>query len=133
MSEASQLAPEEIFDKKSRDIKGDGEKTDTDRKHERRQKKIKKKFAAKDKERKDKLKVQSGKVDKSSKKEAIAQLKKGVRNTIVNEKNSAKSVKSSSEFFNRLQTEIKDGISKLKNKSKTKESKTKKTVQFLKL
>ncbi|XP_012558082.1 U3 small nucleolar ribonucleoprotein protein MPP10 isoform X1 [Hydra vulgaris] len=134
MSEASQLAPEEIFDKKTRDIKGEGEKSETDRKHERRQKKIKKKFAVKEKERKEKLKVQSGKIDKSSsKKAAVAQLKKGVRNTIVNEKNSDKSIKSSSDFFNRLQTEVKDDLSKFKRKPNTTQSKLKKRVQFLKL
>ena len=107
-TEASQLAPEEIYDKKKEDVKGATEKTDGERKHERRQKKIKKKFAAKERERKEKIKVNSGKVSKSSNKQAINQLKKGTRNTIVNEKHSSeKGVKSSNVFFNKLQDEVK--------------------------
>jgi len=132
MTESSQLAPEEIFDKKKGDVKGSTEKTETDRKHERREKKTKKKFAVKEKDRKEKLKIKAGKVVKSSKKKAMDQLKKGTRNTIVNEKTtSSKTVKSSSEFFNRLQDEAKTAINKQKNiVGKENRKKTKTTNAF---
>lgn len=132
MTESSQLAPEEIFDKKKGDVKGSTEKTETDRKHERREKKTKKKFAVKEKDRKEKLKIKAGKVVKSSKKKAIDQLKKGTRNTIVNEKTtSSKTVKSSNEFFNRLQDEAKSAINKQKNiVGKENRKKTKTTNAF---
>ena len=89
VAESTQMAPEEIYDKARSDVKGSSEKSVSDKKHERRQKKIKKKFAVKEKERKEKLKLKSGKVVKTSKKKVIDQLKKNSRNTIVNSKSAA--------------------------------------------
>lgn len=134
MSEASQLAPEEVFEKKKAELVGDEEKTTQGRKRERRQKKIKKKFASKEKERKEKLKAQkAGKVAKSETKQAMDSLKKGVRNTIVNSSKSdaEKNIKSSNEFFNKLQNEVKNNISKVNMKPNKK--KKLKTAESLKL
>ncbi|XP_057301568.1 U3 small nucleolar ribonucleoprotein protein MPP10-like [Hydractinia symbiolongicarpus] len=135
MTTATQLAPEELYDKKKGDVKGDGEKTAEDRKRERRQKKIKKKFASKEKEKKEKLKAKSGNIAKSSTKTAIDMLKKGTRNTIVSEKNAAvKSVKSSNEFFTRLQDEAKKNITKQKSSANNiKIKKKKKSAEAFKL
>jgi len=135
MSDASQLAPEEVFEKKKGELVNDAEKTNGDRKRNRRQKKIKKKFSAKERERKEKLKGQkAGKIAKSERKQAMDSLKKGVRNTILNSnKIDAKSnIKSSNEFFNKLQNEVKSNISKENMKSKTSTKKTK-SAEFLKL
>ena len=134
MTDASQLAPEEVFEKKKGELVGAEEKTDEDRKRERRQKKIKKKFAVKAKEKKEKLKGQkSGKIAKSVGKQAIDSLKKNVRNTIVNgNRSSQKNVQSSSQFFNKLQDEVKKNITKESLKGK-KVEKTKKSAEFLKL
>merc|ERR1719318_1860270 len=51
LTDASQLAPEEVHKKK--EVVGDSEKTEEERKRERRKKKIKKKFAAKEREAKE--------------------------------------------------------------------------------
>lgn len=135
MTTATQLAPEELYDKKKGDVKGDVEKTAEDRRRERRQKKIKKKFASKEKEKKEKLKAKSGNIAKSSTKTAIDMLKKGTRNTIVSEKNAAvKSVKSSNEFFTRLQDEAKKNITKQKSSANNRKTKKKKkSAEALKL
>lgn len=126
MSKTSQMAPEEIFEKKKGDVVGATEKTDEDRKRERRQKKIKKKFAVKEREAKEALKAKT--TGKSSKKKAVEQLKKGVRNTIINEKESAsnKAMKSSSQFFSKLQDEVTKNISSHKSKQSDGQRKSKK-------
>ena len=133
VAESMQMAPEEIYDKARGDVKGSSEKSVSDRKHERRQKKIKKKFAAKEKERKEKLKIKSGKVVKTSKKKVIDQLKKNSRNTIVNSKSGAdKNIRASNEFFNRLQDEVRSSI-KIKKTLPKMRTKKLKTTQALKL
>lgn len=135
MTEATQMAPEEIYEKKKGDVVGDGEKTKEDRNRERRTKKIKMKFASKEKERKEEMKAKTD--SKSMKKKAIEQLKKGVRNTIIKEQESskgAKGVKSSSAFFNKLQDEVQHNISKQRNGDGGEAKRKKqKTAQALKL
>lgn len=134
MTTASQLAPEEIYDKKKGDVKAGGEKTESDRKRERRQKKLKERFACKEREREAKVKTRAGKITKSLKKAAVDVLKKGARNTIVSEKNMReKSVKSSSDFFARLQNEAKKNVRDRKLKQKKNNIKKPKTAEFLKL
>lgn len=137
MTSASQMAPEEIFEKKKGERVGEGEKSTEDRKRERRQKKIKKKFASKEKEKKESLKAKS--TGKSSKKKAVEQLKKGMRNTLVSEQNKnggevagGKSFTSSTNFFNKLQDEVTKKISDHKAKSGPTKAKKQKT-QHLKL
>lgn len=133
VAESTQMAPEEIYDKARSDVKGSSEKSVSDKKHERRQKKIKKKFAVKEKERKEKLKLKSGKVVKTSKKKVIGQLKKNSRNTIVNSKSAAdKNIRASNEFFNRLQDEVRSSI-KIKKTIPKPRTKKLKTTQALKL
>jgi len=131
MTDSSQLAPEEVKEKTKGGLVGDEEKEDGDRKRDRRQKKIKKKFAVKEREKKEK----AGKVAKSDRKQAVDTLKKGVRNTIVNSKTSSTDnnpVKGSADFFNKLQDEVKRNISD-KAAVKKKSSKVTKTAQTLKL
>lgn len=133
VAESTQMAPEEIYDKARGDIKGSSEKSASDKKQERRQKKLKKKFAIKEKERKEKLKVKSGKVVKTSKKKVIDQLKKNSRNTIVNSKSSAdKNIRASNEFFDRLQDEVRSSI-KIKTALPKMRTKKLKTTKALKL
>jgi len=131
MTDASQLAPEEILEKKKGELVGEEERTDEDRKRDRRQKKIKKKFAAKAREKKEK----AGKVAKSDRKQAVDALAKGVRNTIVDAKSSKsdKPVKGSNDFFNKLQDEVKGNISKEASKGKKEDVKKRKTAESLKL
>lgn len=134
MTQSSQMAPEEIYEKKRGDVIGDGEKTAEDRKRERRQKKIKKKFAVKERDRKEALKAKTG--VKGTKKKALDQLKKGVRNTIINEKHSddsKKAVKSSNQFFNKLQDEVTKKISAHKSAGSTESKKKKQKTEHLKL
>ena len=135
VNDASQLAPEEIYDKKKGDLVHADEKTDGDRKKERRQKKIRKRASAKEKERKALLKAQkSGKAPKSDHQQAMDTLKKGVRSTIVNkDSNEKKTVKSSNEFFSKLQDEVKKNISKESLKGKKGTMKKTKSAEFLKL
>jgi len=130
-TEASQLAPEEIMEKKKGELVGDEERTEEDRKRDRRQKKIKKKFAAKAREKKEK----AGKVPKSDHKQAIDTLKKGARNTMVDSKSGKadKPVKGSSDFFNKLQDEVKSSISKENSKGQKEAIKKRKSAESLKL
>lgn len=137
MATASQMAPEEIFEKKKGDIVGDDEKTAEDRKRQRRQKKIKKKFAAQEKEKKETLKAKT--TGKTTKKKAVEQLKKGVRNTIVGEQKGSgggsvtKNLTSSTQFFNKLQDEVTKKISDHKSKNSGPSKRKKQKTQHLKL
>ncbi|XP_066925619.1 U3 small nucleolar ribonucleoprotein protein MPP10-like [Clytia hemisphaerica] len=132
MTSASQMAPEEVHEKKKGDVIGEGEKSTEDRKRERRQKKIKKKFAVKEREKKEALKAKT--TGKTSKKKAVEQLKKGVRNTVLTEKSSvsSKGLTSSTQFFNKLQDEVSKKISAHKAKDEGPKRKKQKT-QHLKL
>jgi len=121
-SDAAQLAPEELHEKK-RDLTEESERTSEERKRLRRKKKIKKKFAAKEREKKLQAKADAGDARAmkiTSQKKAVAALQKSSRNTIVGSSSSGVSVatpKSSSDFFNRLQNDVRAEIGKEKRKS----------------
>ena len=137
MTTASQMAPEEIFEKKKGEVLGDDEKTAEDRKRQRRQKKIKKRFAAQEKEKKEAMKVKTS--GKTTKRKAVEQLKKGVRNTLVSEQqqrgegNTTKNLTSSTQFFNKLQDEVTKKISDHKSKNDGPSKRKKQKTQHLKL
>lgn len=114
VSTEARLAPEEIYDKEKGEVKGQGEKTSTDRKRERREKKAKKKEIIKIKEKK--LKQGS----KQSKKAALETVKKNKRSMKIAEaaNESGKTLKSSTAFFNQLQENVGQKLINEKNKQK---------------
>eukprot|EP00112_Aurelia_sp_Birch-Aquarium-sp1_P006456 Seg1713.4 transcript_id=Seg1713.4/GoldUCD/mRNA.D3Y31 product="U3 small nucleolar ribonucleoprotein MPP10" protein_id=Seg1713.4/GoldUCD/D3Y31 len=114
VSTEARLAPEEIYDKEKGEVKGQGEKTATDRKRERREKKAKKKEIIKIKEKK--LKQGS----KQSKKAALETVKKNKRSMKIAEaaNESGKTLKSSTAFFNQLQENVGQQLTNEKNKQK---------------
>jgi len=128
-SNATLLAPDEVVEKKKGELVDNAEKTDTDKKRDRREKKAAKRAAKKERERKEALveKLNPGLGNKYSKEKAMKKLelaeKQGKVVTIKG--GNEKSVKSSVAFFNNLQDEVKSqvqGKSKEKNKKKQQKS-----------
>ncbi|XP_072004120.1 U3 small nucleolar ribonucleoprotein protein MPP10 [Engystomops pustulosus] len=130
VSEAALLAPEEIKEKnKAGDIKTSSEKTATDKKRERRKKKIAKKFKIKEREKRIKLaeqrKAEKGK--KQTKKEVAASIKKLTKEgkaTLLKDEGKDKALKSSQAFFSQLQDQVKlqiKGVKALQKKPKKNE------------
>ncbi|XP_018333330.1 U3 small nucleolar ribonucleoprotein protein MPP10 isoform X2 [Agrilus planipennis] len=126
-SDAALLAPEEVKRKQRGDFKSKEERTATDKKRERRKKKLKQKIHAQEKDKRKALSKQNIKPNKTNKQ------KKGNKNAIksqnvakMNESLSElKSVKSSQAFFDKLQDQIKTQINgKIKGKrsQKTKQN-----------
>ena len=137
-SNSAQLAPEEIHDKQRTEIKGTMEMTDTDRKRERREKKLRKRRIAKEKETRKNLaqKLNPRLEDKYNKQEALEKLKKSGKNTITSETETVTdlSLKSSTAFFTRLQEEAKSDISrKREHKMKGRKSDKKARIEQMKL
>uniref|UniRef100_A0A8C3PZ93 U3 small nucleolar ribonucleoprotein protein MPP10 n=1 Tax=Chrysolophus pictus TaxID=9089 RepID=A0A8C3PZ93_CHRPC len=127
VSDAALLAPEEIKEKnKAGDLKTDAEKTPTDKKRERRKKKLRKRIKLREKEKQQKLlekmKPEQGK--KLSKKAAAAKLKKLTKEgkaSLLKDEGKDKAVKSSQAFFSQLQDQVRMQIkdaNKLKKKQK---------------
>ncbi|MBN3306646.1 MPP10 protein, partial [Amia calva] len=129
VSDATLLAPEEIKEKnKAGDIQGDSEKTATDKKRERRKKKLQKKFRLKEKEKQQKLReeMKSGENRKLSKTEAAESLKKltkGGKATVLKDEGKDKVLRSSQAFFSELQDQVKMQIKGVKNQSAKKKKK----------
>jgi len=128
-SNATLLAPDEVIEKNKGELVDNAEKTDTDKKRDRREKKAAKRAAKKERERKEAIveKLNPGLGNKYSKAKALKTLelaeKQGKVVTIKGGKD--KSVKSSVAFFNTLQDEVKSqvhGKSKEKSKKKKHES-----------
>ncbi|KGL93927.1 U3 small nucleolar ribonucleoprotein MPP10, partial [Charadrius vociferus] len=130
VSDAALLAPEEIKEKnKAGDVKTDAEKTPTDKKRERRKKKLRKRMKLREKEKRQKLleKVKPGQGTKLSKKAAAAKLKRLTKEgkaTLLKDEGKDKVLKSSQAFFSQLQDqvkmEIKDANKLKKNQKKQK-------------
>ncbi|XP_064013531.1 U3 small nucleolar ribonucleoprotein protein MPP10 isoform X2 [Pogoniulus pusillus] len=127
VSDAALLAPEEIKEKnKAGDVKTDAEKTPTDKKRERRKKKLRKRMKLREKEKRQKLlekmKPEQGKI--LSKKAAAAKLKqltKEGKASLLKDEGKDKVLKSSQAFFSQLQDQVRMQIkdaTKLKKKQK---------------
>ncbi|XP_040889170.1 U3 small nucleolar ribonucleoprotein protein MPP10 [Toxotes jaculatrix] len=138
-SNATLLAPEEIKEKnKAGDIMGNGEKTSTDKKRERRHKKKVKRLKIKEKERKQKLKEASktGENKKPSKAEVTENLKKltkGGKATVLKDEGKDKALRSSQAFFSQLQDQVKSQIKSDKGQSSKKKKHKEVSVSKLKL
>ncbi|XP_009468049.1 PREDICTED: U3 small nucleolar ribonucleoprotein protein MPP10 [Nipponia nippon] len=130
VSDAALLAPEEIKEKnKAGDVKTDAEKTATDKKRERRKKKLRKRMKLREKEKRQKLleKMKPEQGTKLSKKAAAAKLKKLTKEgkaSLLKDEGKDKVLKSSQAFFSQLQDQVKMQI-KDANKSEKKEKKQK--------
>lgn len=127
VSDAALLAPEEIKEKnKAGDVKTDAEKTATDKKRERRKKKLRKRIKLKEKEKRQKLleKMKPEQGTKLSKKAAAAKLRKLTKEgkaSLLKDEGKDKAVKSSQAFFSQLQDQVRMQIkdaNKLKKKQK---------------
>ncbi|NWW43097.1 MPP10 protein, partial [Pedionomus torquatus] len=127
VSDAALLAPEEIKEKnKAGDVKTDAEKTPTDKKRERRKKKLRKRMKLREKEKRQKLleKMKPEQGTKLSKKAAAAKLKKLTKEgkaSLLKDEGKDKVLKSSQAFFSQLQDQVKMELkdaSKLKKKQK---------------
>ncbi|XP_035409762.1 U3 small nucleolar ribonucleoprotein protein MPP10 [Cygnus atratus] len=139
VSDAALLAPEEIKEKnKAGDVKTDAEKTSTDKKRERRKKKLRKRIKLREKEKRQKLleKTKPEQGIKLSKKAAAAKLKKLTKEgkaTLLKDEGKDKALKSSQAFFSQLQDQVKMQV-KDANKLKKKQKKQKEvSVHKLKL
>ncbi|KFQ01672.1 U3 small nucleolar ribonucleoprotein MPP10, partial [Leptosomus discolor] len=127
VSDAALLAPEEIKEKnKAGDVKTDAEKTPTDKKRERRKKKLRKRMKQREKEKRQKLleKMKPEQGTKLSKKAAAAKLERLTKQgkaSLLKDEGKDKVLKSSQAFFSQLQDQVKMQIkdtSKLKKKQR---------------
>ncbi|KFO72064.1 U3 small nucleolar ribonucleoprotein MPP10, partial [Cuculus canorus] len=139
VSDAALLAPEEIKEKnKAGDVKADAEKTPTDKKRERRKKKLRKRMKRIEKEKRQKLleKMKPEQGTKLSKKAAEAKLRRLTKEgkaSLLKDEGKDKALKSSQAFFSQLQDQMKMQIKDAdKLKKKQKKQKTL-SVQKLKL
>ncbi|XP_074012709.1 U3 small nucleolar ribonucleoprotein protein MPP10 [Numenius arquata] len=131
VSDAALLAPEEIKEKnKAGDVKTDAEKTPTDKKRERRKKKLRKRMKLREKEKRQKLleKMKPKQGTKLSKKAAAAKLKRLTKEgkaSLLKDEGKDKVLKSSQAFFSQLQDQVKMEVKDAnKLKKKQKEQKT---------
>ncbi|KAM4675427.1 U3 small nucleolar ribonucleoprotein MPP10 [Discoglossus pictus] len=116
VSDAALLAPEEIKEKnKAGDIKTNAEKTETDKKRDRRKMKAMKKLKIKEREKRkllaEKQRAEKGK--KYTKQDAAADLKKITKEgkaTVLKDEGKDKALKSSQAFFSQLQDQVKTQI-----------------------
>ncbi|XP_058011852.1 U3 small nucleolar ribonucleoprotein protein MPP10 [Ahaetulla prasina] len=137
VSDAALLAPEEVKEKnKGGDVKTDAEKTPTDKKRDRRKKKLMKRMKLKEKERRQKLlESKSEPSAKLSKKASEAQLKKLTKErgtSLLKDDGRDKALKSSKAFFSQLQDQVKMQIKEAK-KSQKRPKKRELSAQKLKL
>ncbi|KAL3288058.1 hypothetical protein HHI36_002509 [Cryptolaemus montrouzieri] len=121
-SDAALLAPEEIKSKPKADILGESERNSTDKKRERRKKKLKQRFHAKEKREKLLQATNSGRENKNSKeksKKLLDRLSKESNVEKVDESLGRKGIKSSTAFFTQLQEQVRSQIN-LKGEPKKK-------------
>ncbi len=107
VSDAARLAPEELQTKSRRPEVGETERTDTDRKHDRRLKKRRKRIQIAENTRREKViaKIKPGLGNKYAKKALDKKLKDKEQEEMVD-----KSLKSSSRFFAKLQEQVKEQV-----------------------
>ncbi|XP_071793999.1 U3 small nucleolar ribonucleoprotein protein MPP10-like [Asterias amurensis] len=126
-TDASLLAPEEIQEKPKVELKGDSEKTSTDKKQALRKKKKTQRVRARDQEKKQRAveKLRPGLGNKYSMKGALKKLEQdskmpSSKTTFIKSKSGAeKSLTSSKTFFGRLQDEVSSELKGVKKKRKT--------------
>ncbi|NXK50189.1 MPP10 protein, partial [Chauna torquata] len=139
VSDAALLAPEEIKEKnKAGDVKTDAEKTPTDKKRERRKKKLRKRIKLREKEKRQKLleKMKPEQGTKLSKKAAAAKLKKLTKEgkaSLLKDEGKDKALKSSQAFFSRLQDQVKMQVKDANKLTKKEKKKKEVSVHKLKL
>ncbi|XP_033841004.1 U3 small nucleolar ribonucleoprotein protein MPP10 [Periophthalmus magnuspinnatus] len=139
VSDATLLAPEEVKEKnKAGDMLGATEKTTTDKKRERRQKKKVKRLKIQEKERRQKLKEaqQTGENKKPSKAKVTEDLKKltkGGKATLLKDEGKDKALRSSQAFFSELQDQVKSQIKSAKDQSSKKKKHKEVSASKLKL
>ncbi|XP_072051393.1 U3 small nucleolar ribonucleoprotein protein MPP10-like isoform X2 [Amphiura filiformis] len=139
-TDATLLAPEEVQEKTQGELKGDTERTETDKKHARRKKKTQQRVRAKEKEKREACReTQPGLGNKYSKQAAMAKLEKSSkmasnRTTIIQEgKGTKKSLTSSKSFFTQLQEEVTAEVHGVKRDKHRKKDKKQISASKLKL
>ncbi|KAG5263819.1 hypothetical protein AALO_G00268980 [Alosa alosa] len=114
-SDATLLAPEEVKEKnKAGDLIGDSEKTSTDKKRERRQKKKLKRLKVQEKEKRQKIKLaktgENTKASKAQVADTLKKLTKGGKAKILTNDGMDKALRSSQAFFSQLQDQVKSQV-----------------------
>ncbi|XP_059926666.1 U3 small nucleolar ribonucleoprotein protein MPP10 [Gadus macrocephalus] len=138
VSDATLLAPEEVKEKnKAGDVLGDLEKTTTDKKRQRRKMKKVKHVRIKEKERRQKLKDDSGiegnkKMSKTQVADKLKKITMGGKATILKDEGKDKALRSSQAFFSQLQDQVKSQIKDSKGQA-AKKKKQKLSASKLKL
>jgi U3 small nucleolar RNA-associated protein MPP10 len=141
VADASLLAPEEIYSKPKGNPVAKNERTDTERRHERRLKKQKQRSKAKEREQRKKLvsRLKPGLGNKYSQEKALRDLEKASKTTgkiilIDSQDQKTKSTfRSSSAFFERLQDQVSAEIKGVSTDKKQKKQQGKKSSAKLKL
>nr|XP_055059148.1 U3 small nucleolar ribonucleoprotein protein MPP10 [Misgurnus anguillicaudatus] len=136
-SDATLLAPEEIKEKnKAGDLLGDTEKTDTDKKRERRKKKKLKRIKVQEREKRQKLKqmkVGENKKSKAEVEQTLKKLTKGGKAKILTNDGMDKALRSSQAFFSQLQDQVKSQVKGSKVQTAKKKKQKEISVTKLKL
>ncbi|TRY82212.1 hypothetical protein DNTS_023860 [Danionella cerebrum] len=130
VSDGTLLAPEEVKEKnKAGDILGDSEKTLTDKKRERRKKKIMKRLKIQEREKRQKLKEAMRGGDGTKKKskgeveQTLKKLTKGGKAKILTNDGMDKALRSSQAFFSQLQDQVKTQVKGSKGQTAKKKQK----------
>ena len=127
MSDATRLAPEELQEKSHKPEIGATEKSDTNRKQERRLKKRRKRLQIAEKKQREKVlaKLRPGLGNKFTRKSLEKKLKDREHDELVD-----KSLKSSSSFFAKLQEEVKEQVKSVRKGENSRKSRTSSGQQF---
>ncbi|KAL6075706.1 Small ribosomal subunit assembling AARP2 protein [Balamuthia mandrillaris] len=112
VSDASLLAPEEVYEKPQKEVKGEDERTQEERKAARRSKKARRRKAQRQKQQDEKLvkKLNPGLGNKHTVQSALDQLKNARNVTIANTSQPSKSTTQSSKLFKQLQEEARAAV-----------------------
>ncbi|XP_019359892.1 PREDICTED: U3 small nucleolar ribonucleoprotein protein MPP10 [Gavialis gangeticus] len=138
VSDAALLAPEEIKEKnKAGDVKTDSEKTSTDKKRERRKKKLRKRMKLKEKEKRQKIlektKPEQNKLNKKAAATKLKKLTKEGKASLLKDEGKDKALKSSQAFFSQLQDQVKVQIKDAKKIQKKQKQQQEISAHKLKL
>ncbi len=118
-SDASLLAPKEMQEAPRGELVGRGERSDTDKKRERRKKKARQGAVRKEKERRKSLGSAKGKTKKEVLAKEIEEAEKKGKLKRMSDGGKDKGVKSSMAFFTQLQQEVTEGVKEKRGKSRT--------------